>query len=71
MPRGCAALRYNADMRHTQAREATTRMRLRFKETGGIILIKNDVREVVLAIRLSRLTLRKIKQNLFWAFICN
>ncbi len=46
-------------------------MRLRFKETGGIILIKNDVREVVLAIRLSRLTLRKIKQNLFWAFICN
>ena len=41
------------------------------KETGGIILIKNDVREVVLAIRLSRLTLRKIKQNLFWAFIYN
>lgn len=41
------------------------------KETGSIILIKNDVREVVLAIRLSRLTLRKIKQNLFWAFIYN
>lgn len=41
------------------------------KETGGIILIKDDVREVVLAIRLSRLTLRKIKQNLFWAFIYN
>ncbi|MFZ5931952.1 MAG: heavy metal translocating P-type ATPase [Pseudomonadota bacterium] len=41
------------------------------KETGGIILIKNDVREVVLAIRLSRLTLRKIKQNLFWAFVYN
>jgi P-type Cu+ transporter len=41
------------------------------KETGGIILIKDDVREVVVAIRLSRLTLRKIKQNLFWAFIYN
>jgi Cu+-exporting ATPase len=41
------------------------------KETGNIILIKDDVREVVLAIRLSRMTLRKIKQNLFWAFIYN
>ncbi|MEK1855721.1 MAG: heavy metal translocating P-type ATPase [Phyllobacterium sp.] len=41
------------------------------KETGGIILIKDDVREVVTAIRLSRATLRKIKQNLFWAFIYN
>jgi P-type Cu+ transporter len=41
------------------------------KETGGIILIRDDVREVVMAIRLSRLTLRKIKQNLFWAFIYN
>jgi Cu+-exporting ATPase len=41
------------------------------KETGGIILIKDDVREVVLAIRLSRVTLRKIKQNLFWAFVYN
>jgi len=41
------------------------------KETGGIILMKDDVREVVFAIRLSRATLRKIKQNLFWAFIYN
>lgn len=41
------------------------------KETGGIILIKDDVREVVMAIRLSRATLRKIKQNLFWAFVYN
>jgi len=41
------------------------------KETGGIILIKDDVREVVLAIRLSRMTLSKIKQNLFWAFVYN
>ena len=41
------------------------------KETGGIILVKNDVRDVVASIRLSRLTLRKIKQNLFWAFVYN
>ena len=41
------------------------------KETGGIILVKNDVRDVVAAIRLSRMTMRKIKQNLFWAFVYN
>jgi Cu+-exporting ATPase len=41
------------------------------KETGGIILVKNDVRDVVTGIRLSRATMRKIKQNLFWAFIYN
>jgi Cu+-exporting ATPase len=41
------------------------------KETGGIILVKDDVREVVASIRLSRMTLRKIKQNLFWAFVYN
>jgi Cu+-exporting ATPase len=41
------------------------------KETGGIILVRDDVREVVAAIRLSRATLRRIKQNLFWAFIYN
>jgi Cu+-exporting ATPase len=41
------------------------------KETGGIILIKDDVRDVVTGIRLSRATMRKIKQNLFWAFAYN
>ena len=41
------------------------------KETGGIILVKNDVRDVVTGINLSRATMRKIKQNLFWAFIYN
>lgn len=41
------------------------------KETGGIILLKNDVRDVVTAIKLSRATMIKIKQNLFWAFIYN
>jgi Cu+-exporting ATPase len=37
------------------------------KETGGIILVRDNVADVVTAIRLSRATLRKIKQNLFWA----
>ena len=38
------------------------------KETGGLILIKDDLRDVAVAIRLSRATMRKIRQNLFWAF---
>jgi Cu+-exporting ATPase len=37
-------------------------------ETGDIILIRNDLRDVVAAIQLSRRTIRKIRQNLFWAF---
>ena len=41
------------------------------KETGGIILIKNDLRDVVTAIDLSKKTVSKIKQNLFWAFVYN
>ncbi len=40
-------------------------------ETGSIVLVKNDIRDVVKAIKLSKFTLRKIKQNLFWAFIYN
>jgi Cu+-exporting ATPase len=40
-------------------------------ETGGIVLIRDDPRDVVAAIRLSKRTLRKIKQNLFWAFAYN
>ena len=41
------------------------------KETGGIVLVRDDVRDVVAAIRLSRATMRKIRQNLFWAFAYN
>ena len=41
------------------------------KETGGIILVKDDVRDVVAGIKLSKATMRKIKQNIFWAFIYN
>ncbi len=36
-------------------------------ETGGIVLIKNDLRDVVTAIELSRATMKKIKMNFFWA----
>ncbi|AJE21573.1 heavy metal translocating P-type ATPase [Azotobacter chroococcum] len=41
------------------------------KETGGIILVRSDVRDVVTGIRLSRATMRTIKRNLFWAFVYN
>ena len=41
------------------------------KETGGIILIKDDLIDVPKAIELSKATVRKIKQNLLWAFIYN
>lgn len=40
-------------------------------ETGGVVLIKDDPLDVVTAIQLSKKTMSKIKQNLFWAFIYN
>ncbi|HKZ99912.1 MAG TPA: heavy metal translocating P-type ATPase [Thermoplasmata archaeon] len=40
-------------------------------EAGGIVLIKDDLRDVVASIQLSRRTVRKIRQNLFWAFAYN
>ena len=40
-------------------------------ETGDIVLVKNDLRDVVISIQLSRATMNKIKQGLFWAFAYN
>ncbi len=41
------------------------------KETGGIILLRNDIMDVVNAIKISRKTMKVIKQNFFWAFFYN
>lgn len=40
-------------------------------ESAGIILLNGDISKLSQAIRLSRLTMRGIKQNLFWAFAYN
>ncbi|MFA5894067.1 MAG: heavy metal translocating P-type ATPase, partial [Candidatus Margulisiibacteriota bacterium] len=40
-------------------------------EAGEIVLVRDDPRDVVTAIELSAFTMRKIRQNLFWAFIYN
>ena len=40
-------------------------------EAGSVVLMRNRVADLVTALRLSRATMRKIKQNLFWALIYN
>ena len=40
-------------------------------QSAGVTLVKGDLRGIVRAIRLSRATMRNIKQNLFFAFIYN
>ncbi len=40
-------------------------------ETGEVILVKDDLRDVVTAIQLSGKTIKKVWQNLFWAFFYN
>lgn len=37
-------------------------------ESADIILIKNDILDVVTAVQLSKVTIKNIKENLFWAF---
>lgn len=40
-------------------------------ETAGITLLHGDISKLVKAVRLSKMTMRGIKQNLFWAFFYN
>ena len=40
-------------------------------ESGGIVLVKNDLEDVVKALMMSEKTFNRIKLNLFWAFIYN
>ena len=40
-------------------------------ESGDMVLVKNDLRDVPSAIKLSKLTMSKIKQNMFWALFYN
>ena len=40
-------------------------------ESAGITLLHGDISKLVKAIHLSKMTMRGIKQNLFWAFIYN
>jgi Cu+-exporting ATPase len=40
-------------------------------ESADIVLVKNDLQDVIRAIEISTYTMKKIKQNLFWAFAYN
>ncbi|TGN10437.1 heavy metal translocating P-type ATPase [Leptospira ilyithenensis] len=40
-------------------------------ETAGIVIIKGDLQRLVDSVRISKATVRNIKQNLFWAFAYN
>ena len=40
-------------------------------ETGDVTLLKGDIRKIAQAIQLSKVTVRTVKENLFWAFIYN
>ncbi len=41
------------------------------KASGGLILMGKDLKDVVIAIKLGRKTIKKVKQNIFWAFAYN
>ncbi|HUW93613.1 MAG TPA: copper-translocating P-type ATPase, partial [Bacteroidales bacterium] len=40
-------------------------------EAADIVLVKSDLQDVATAVKLSRATIRNVKQNLFWAFFYN
>lgn len=40
-------------------------------ESGDVVLVGGGISSLSAAVRLSRATMRKIKQNLFWAFFYN
>ncbi len=40
-------------------------------DAGSVVLMRNKLSDLVVAVRLSKATMRKIKQNLFWALIYN
>ncbi|MEC4176076.1 heavy metal translocating P-type ATPase [Adlercreutzia sp. R7] len=40
-------------------------------DAGSVVLMRNRLSDLVVALRLSKATMRKIKQNLFWALIYN
>jgi Cu+-exporting ATPase len=40
-------------------------------EAGDVVLVRGNLSDVVKAVKLSRATFRKIRQNLFWAFFYN
>ncbi len=40
-------------------------------ESADVVLVKNDLKDAVKAVQLSKSVIRNIKQNLFWAFIYN
>ena len=40
-------------------------------ESGSIVLMRNDLLDIPRAIKLSRFTMAKIKQNLFWSLFYN
>lgn len=40
-------------------------------ESGDIVLVKSDIKDVVSAIKLSKKVMQRIKQNIFWAFVYN
>jgi Cu+-exporting ATPase len=41
------------------------------KETGGLILMRNDIKDVLNGIKISKGTMKVIRENFFWAFIYN